>query len=86
MRLFVFFQFILASTVVGIGEFGIRVAVVVATILNTNVSITTPENRTTATVTAYQVVVPLGHKLLPHVQREEEGPALAVVYVRTISV
>ena len=47
---------------------------------------TTPENRTTTTETEKQLVVPLGHKLLPHVQREDECPALAVLDVLTISV
>ena len=30
-------------------------------------------------MTAYQLVLPLGHKLLPHVQREEEGPAPTIL-------
>ena len=78
VRVFVLLQLVPASTVVGRGEAGIRFAVAVATILNGNVT-ATPENRTIAAVTVYQAVILLGHKLLPHVQREEEGPAPAIL-------
>ena len=78
VHVFVPGQLVPAITVIGLGEVGIRAVIAVATIGNVNVS-TTPETRTTATVTAYQFAIPLGHKLLPHVQREEEGPAPAVV-------
>ena len=83
-RVFVVGQLVPASTVVGIGEVGTR-TVSIAIIVDVHVAIT-PETRTIVTVTAYQAVILLGHKLLPHVQREEEGPAPAVVDVLSIAV
>ena len=81
---FVIAQPIFTSTVEGLGEVGRRVSIV-ASIRNANV-MTTSKNRTTTTVTVKQLIIPLGHKLLPHVQREDEGPAPAVLDIITISV
>ena len=59
-------QLVITSTVVGMREVGIRVIFLVATIGNANIS-TTPEVRTIVSVTVYQAVVPLRHKLLLHI-------------------
>ena len=84
VSILIFHQLILTSTIVAIGEVGILVAVAIPTIGNAKV-MTTPKDRTIAG-TVNQVIIPLGHKLLPHVQREDEGPAPAVDDVLTKSV
>ena len=58
-RVFVVGQLVPASTVVGGGEVGHRVAVAVATIGNFHIR-TTPEMKTIATIMVYQAVIPWG--------------------------